>query len=116
MSRIPLTEEEKQLPYADFYDRPSAVVPQDVLDSIHDHVYEPTDALLFEDLNDLLLPGYLPMENGYCKMENGGFYVAIRTEFPHVTAEMIDWWFDWHPHKLCSSIALGLQQFHDLET
>ena len=28
---------------------------------------------------------------------DGVSYVAVRTPMPGVTAEMVDWWFDWHP-------------------
>lgn len=55
--------------------------------------------LRFSDLNDLLLPGYLPMETGFCRMPNGRFFVAVRTELKDVTTEMINWWFDWHPKE-----------------
>ena len=30
-------------------------------------------------------------------MPNGVGYVAIRTPMPGLSAEMVDWWFDWHP-------------------
>ena len=96
MAKIPLTEAERKMPYADFYDRPSATLPKAVLDRINNNTYQPKDALRFENLNDLLLPGYLPMETGFCRMPNGSFFVAVRTEFTNATSEMINWWFDWH--------------------
>lgn len=97
--REELSELEKKLPYADFYDRPSAEIPSSVLHSIQNESHDNDDALLIEDINELLNPGYLAMENGHCRMPNGSFFVAVRTEFKDVTAEMINWWFDWHPRE-----------------
>ena len=50
-----------------------------------------------EDRNDLLNPGYLKEEVGYCITPEGAPYVAMLTKMPGVTAEMFDWWFAWHP-------------------
>lgn len=96
MSKIELTQSEKQIPYANYYHRPSAVIPESVLEKIKHKAYSPEQALVFENINDLLLPGYLPMENGYCRMPDGSFFVAVRTEFPNATEKMFDWWFEWH--------------------
>jgi len=96
MSRLELTESEKQTPYADYYYRASAAIPEAVLENIQHKTYTHQQALPFENINDLLLPGYLPMENGYCRMPDGSFFVAVRTEFPNATDKMFDWWFDWH--------------------
>ena len=96
MSRAGLTQSEEQLPYVKYYDRPSAKIPESVLKSINYETYSHEQALELEYINDLLLPGYLPMENGYCRMPDGSFFVAVRTEFPTATAEMFDWWFEWH--------------------
>jgi len=99
MTRAVLTETEKQQPYAEFYNRPSATIPESVLSEIKNRSYQRDDALLIENINDLLLPGYLPMETGYCRMANGSFFVAVRTELRNTTSEMINWWFDWHPKE-----------------
>ncbi len=98
MQKLPLTPADKQLPYADFYDRPSATVAQSTLDRINsDH--DPADALLFKSLNDMLKADDLPMEIGHCRMPNGSFFVAVQTPMPKLTAKMINWWFDWHPKE-----------------
>lgn len=39
----------------------------------------------------------LAVETGWCTLPNGVGYVAVRTPMPAVTAEMVEWWFDWHP-------------------
>ena len=42
-------------------------------------------------------PGPISGECGWCVLPDGCGYVAMRTEMPGVTGEMVDWWFDWHP-------------------
>jgi hypothetical protein len=96
MTRPELTESERQRPFAHYYDQESAPIPQTVLDKIYHNTYTDQQALPFEYINDLLLPGYLPMETGYCRMPDNSFFVAVRTEFRQGTAQMFDWWFDWH--------------------
>ena len=46
--------------------------------------------------DQLLEPGYLPLENGVTRLPNGQVFVAVLTHMPGVTAQMIDWWFGWH--------------------
>jgi DAPG hydrolase PhiG domain len=48
-------------------------------------------------LDRLLDPASLPEENGCWRREDGVRVVAVRTEMAGVSAEMVDWWFDWHP-------------------
>ncbi len=49
-----------------------------------------------DEANQLLEPGYLPLESGYTRLRNGQIFVAALTKMPGVTSEMIDWWFGWH--------------------
>ncbi len=53
-------------------------------------------ALNLKNVDDLLAPGYLPLETGLAVAENGEGSVAIWTSWPGTTPEMIDWWFGWH--------------------
>jgi hypothetical protein len=48
------------------------------------------------EANQLLEPGYLPLENGFTRLDNGQVYCAILHKMPGVTGKMIDWWFGWH--------------------
>ncbi|MFA0442283.1 hypothetical protein BCU70_03420 [Vibrio sp. 10N.286.49.C2] len=50
----------------------------------------------FTDVNQLLKQGYLPLENGYTRLDNGEIFVSVLTKMPKVTGKMIDWWFGWH--------------------
>jgi len=44
----------------------------------------------------LLEPGYLPLETGHATLPDGSVHVAVLTQFPGATCEMIDWWVGWH--------------------
>ena len=48
------------------------------------------------EANQLLDPGYLPMENGFTRLDNGQVFVSILTRMPGVTGKMFDWWMGWH--------------------
>ena len=37
------------------------------------------------------------MEIGWCNLPNGAGYIANRIHHPEFTADMVDWWFAWHP-------------------
>jgi hypothetical protein len=91
------TEREIQEPYVELYNRRQATIPSKVIDDILNSPYSEKDALLLENINDLMNPGYLPLETGYCNMSDGSVFVAVLTEMPRVTGDMLDWWFWWHP-------------------
>ena len=46
-----------------------------------------------EDVNQLLEPGYLPMETGFTRLPNNDVYIAVLTRMPRCKGKMIDWWF-----------------------
>jgi len=92
-----LTAEEKAKPYAKYFYREHAG-PTPALAPYLDNPtpLDPAEALPIERRDDLLSPGYLTGETGYCLLPGGGAYVAVCHPMPGVTAEMIDWWFAWH--------------------
>ena len=63
--------------------------------------------MFIEEANQLLEPGYLPMETGYQRLSNGHMYVAVLVRMPRCKGKMVDWWFGymgdtekyklWHP-------------------
>lgn len=67
------------------------------LKKINSGQISPNDALRLENINDMLNPGYLPEETGWCILENGAGYISVLHDMPGVTAEMFAWWFGWHP-------------------
>jgi hypothetical protein len=60
---------------------------------------EPRTALALSQLDRLLDPRPLQVETGWWLLPDGTAQVAARTPMPGVSAEMVDWWFDWHPRE-----------------
>jgi hypothetical protein len=82
---------------AAYLDRPPAAAAPEVLERIGSGPIDPSLAADRNDLDRLLDPAPLPAEVGWCRLDDGVGYVAVRTEMPGVSADMIDWWFEWHP-------------------
>jgi hypothetical protein len=90
-----LTAEEKAKVYAKyFYMQPASPDPQQM--ALMDKPCDAGKAIGPERVNDLLNPGYLDMEIGWCNLPNGTGFIANRTQMPGVTKEMIEWWFVFH--------------------
>jgi len=61
----------------------------------------------FGDVNDLLKPGYLPLESGYQRLHDGSIVVAALSRVHGCSGAMLQWWFNraktpdefvrWHP-------------------
>jgi hypothetical protein len=60
---------------------------------------DPAQALPLSELDRLRDPAPLPLETGWCTLPDGVRFVAVRTPMPRVSAAMVDWWFEWHPHE-----------------
>lgn len=86
---------EKSRPYAKYYYAEMAK-PDPARFDVLEKPIATEAALLPENLNDLLLPGYLETESGYCQLENGSVFVANKTDMPGVSIDMVNWWFAWH--------------------
>lgn len=95
MKRVPITEEEMQLPYAKYYFEEMAPVPAEKI-PCGEKPMDPAKALRIEDRNRLFDAGWMDVETGYCVLPDGTGYVANLTRMPGVTVEMFDWWFAWH--------------------
>lgn len=93
--RRELTEQEKKKSYAKFFDMPYPEVAAETL-ALMKEPMDPALALPIQQRNDLLKPGYLEREAGYCVMPDGSGYVASYVKMPGVTLEMLEWWFAWH--------------------
>src|SRR5438067_3194302 len=48
------------------------------------------------EANQLLEDGYLPLENGYTRLNTGEVFAAVLTRMPGVDEGMIHWWIGWH--------------------
>lgn len=97
MPRRELTEEEKKLPYAKYYYKDMALIPEEDLAKVNAGPIDSALALPIEDCAKLLDEGYLPTETGFCVMPDGSGFAATKVFMPGVTPEMIDWWLNWHP-------------------
>ena len=95
--RQKLSAEERAKPYAKFFDVPMAPPDPANVARVMSGPLDPAQALSHAAMNDLLLPGYLETEVGYCKLPDGVGYMSSILQMPGVTAEMFDWWFAWHP-------------------
>ncbi len=82
----------------DYLSRPLTPPEPAVLEAIERGPIDPGQAQSADHVDVLLDPAELPGECGWCVLPDGCGYVAMRTEMPGVTGEMVDWWFDWHPH------------------
>ncbi len=80
-----------------YLSRPMAPPDPAVLDAIERGPVDPGKTLPLADLDRLLDPAPLDVETGWCTLPDGVRFVAVRTPMPGATAEMVDWWFDWHP-------------------
>lgn len=93
--RQPLTPQEEARPFAKYYyeDIP---LPDPEHFALMANPCDPALAITPEQMNDLLNPGHLALEIGWCNLPNGAGFIANRMVYPDITAEMIDWWFAWH--------------------
>ena len=78
----------------EFFERPLAPAEEGVLLALR-RPMTPRQALPLSDKDRLLDPAAMSTETGWCVMDDGVGYVAVRTPMPGTTAAMWDWWFDW---------------------
>lgn len=92
-----LTAAEKSRPYSRYYLEPMAQPdPTLIAKASFDRPIDPAKALLPEHINDLLDPGYLEVETGWCILPNGAGYASLNVPMPGITVDMIEWWYGWH--------------------
>ena len=72
-------------PYAKFWQPDMSPMPTHVTEALLRGEEARELAFGLGDANELLKPGYLPLENGYARLNNGQFFVAVRTEMPEAT-------------------------------
>lgn len=70
------------------------VIPDEIHRAIENSAVSATE---FENKNDILQDESLQREVGIAKMPDGTFLVSMVCPMPGITAEMIRWWFWWHP-------------------
>ena len=105
---VPVTEEEKKLPYYKYYLRDLAPIPQEKLDIWQAAAADSALALPVEQRDRFLDETPLPLEVGFCVAPNGTGFVANATPLPGVTIEMFEWWFGWH---CCAPLCAAFSSF-----
>ena len=91
-----LPPEEERLPYSKYYYQEPVVPNPKLIEILDKGPMDPSKALHYSDIEKLLEPGYLEVENGYCVTDEGVGYVAVNNVFPGCTIDMMKWWFAWH--------------------
>jgi phloretin hydrolase len=96
--RPELTEEEKARPFAKYYYDEIPKPDPGHYEKMETPI-DPKDAFYPEEINRLLDLDALRagVETGWCVLPNGAGYIANSILYPGSTAEMVDWWFAWHP-------------------
>jgi hypothetical protein len=90
-----LTPDEIARPFSKYFYKPLAQPAAERVAAM-DRPIDPSLALPADRRSDLLNPGDLPCEAGWCVMPDGTGFIANRLPMPGVTVEMVDWWFAWH--------------------
>ena len=86
-------------PLAGYLERPLARPDPAALEAVTAGPMAPADALTLGRIDRQLDPEPLAVESGWCVMPDGVVKVQALTPMPGVSAEMVDWWFDWHPRE-----------------
>lgn len=74
--------------------KPLPQIPPEIKAALEDGKITKTP---LQDKNEVLVNAELQSEVGFAKMEDGTYLVSMTCPMPHVTVEMIEWWFWWHP-------------------
>ena len=83
-------------PYARFWRPEMSPMPCHVTEALLRGQQARELAFGLGDAGQLLNPGYLSLENGHTRLDNGQVFVAVRTEMPGTTGAMFEWWMGWH--------------------
>ncbi len=78
----------------DLMKKPLPQIPSEIAEAL---TKKEITATPFEMKNEVLSDKELQREVGYVKMSDGTYLVSMICPMPGITAEMVDWWFWWHP-------------------
>lgn len=83
-------------PYARFWNPRMKALPLHAFEAICQGPVAPPMLPDLASSSSWLDAGYREVENGFTQLADGAVHVAVLTEMPNVTPDMIDWWFGWH--------------------
>ncbi len=82
--------------YAKYWKPEMAPLPEHVREAVL-HGDEAAElGFTLDHVDQLMDPGYLPLETGTTRLANGQVFVAALTRMPRVTGAMFEWWMGWH--------------------
>lgn len=90
-----LTAEEKAQPYAKYYFEDIPAPDKEHMAKM-DAPCDASKAIFPDRISDLLNPGDLEIEIGWCALGNGTGFIANKILYSGATTDMIDWWYVWH--------------------
>lgn len=97
-----ISEEEKHQPYAKYIKR-KILSPEPYIIEALCNPMDSRKAIMPDNIADMLTPGHLEVENGWCNFEDGGGYICVNTFFKNCTTDMWNWFSDWRTEK-CQNI------------
>lgn len=89
------TERWRKMTIDELFEKPLPAVPVDIAKKINSKNLISLTG--FSNANEILVNPDLQQEIGYRKFEDGSYLVSMVCPMPDITAEMIRWWFWWHP-------------------
>ena len=98
LQKRPLSENEKSLPLAKYYDLPIEMPDPSTMQIINAGPMDPRDVPPPERFPDIMLPPgqYGKIETGYCVLPDGTGYLAVYKRFdPRITVQMRRWFGSW---------------------
>lgn len=95
--KVPVTQEEKNLPYYKYFERELAPVPEEALKRVSEGPMDRERFLPLDQINDFIqCTDSAFCQDGYAILEDNTGAISSKFFMPHVTPEMLDWWFPWH--------------------
>lgn len=94
-TKVGITDQERQLSYAKYYDRELAPIAEELLTVAAGEGADGSLALPVEEKNEFL-KGNSKLKVGFAVAPNGSGLVANKMFMKDVTVDMLDWWFGWH--------------------
>jgi len=78
----------------DYFGRSTTILRTIDVSIENEGTFKPSDAVDIDNMSVLVQPGYLSLENGYVRRDDGSIFIAVYLDLGYeVTGPMFDWWF-----------------------